>query len=148
MQKRNIILKESKGILPLQQQAEERITGKYHSILRLGMKHPSSLNNWASCQGIAAVLLGRLGTSIPALFNRNNTKEISKTLQFHFHKVTASTGIISSSFPSSFCFWFIFLQTSSGLYSLSNRYLQFIPKNPQGRLFSESATTLEVNTAS
>jgi len=123
----------------LQQQAKERRTGTSHSIPRQGAKHPSSLNNWASCQGIATVLLGRSGTSIPALFNRNNIKEISKTLQFHFHEATASTGIISSS-PSSFCSWLMFSQTSSGPYFLTFRHVQ-------GRFFSKSSTTSEVKTA-
>lgn len=150
MQKRSIILKESKGILSLQQQAEERRTGKPHSILRLGMKHPSSLNNWASCQGIPTVLLGRPGTSIPALFKQEWYKRNLKNSTVSCSWSDSFTGIISSSFPSCFCFWFIFLQTCSGLCFLSKiqAYLQFISKNTQGRFFSEFSTTSEVNRTS
>lgn len=59
----------------------------------------------------------------------------SQTLQFHFHKVIASTGIISSSFISSFCFWFIFLQICAGLCFPSNRYryiYNLYPKTHRG----------------
>lgn len=104
----------------LQQQAEERITGTSHSIPRQATKHPSSLNNRASCQGITTVLLRRPATSILAFISFLLNKEISKTLQFHFHEVTASTRIISSSPPSSFCSWLMFSQTCSRHYLLSD----------------------------
>lgn len=118
MQKSNIALKEPEGVLVLCSSGQAE--AQAHSPASRGRtKNPSSLNNRASCQGIATVLLVRPGTSIPALFRKNDIKEISKTLHFRFHEVTASTGINSLP-PSSFCSWPRFLQTCSGSYVLSN----------------------------
>lgn len=91
MRRSRITLKENKGILALCSSKPKKGKQAHPTAPQGGMKHPSSLNNQASCQGIATVLLGRPGTSIPALFNRHDLKETSKNLQFHFHKVTAST---------------------------------------------------------
>lgn len=98
--KSNMALKEPEAVLVLcsSGQAEAQT---YSPASRGGPKNPSPLNNRASCQGIATVLLPRPGTSIPALFRKNDINEISKTVRFHFHKVTASTGIISLPLPLS-----------------------------------------------